>query len=250
MKLGDSTITGKENQGYYTPQKTVLGNKIMNVLHPLDTNIVNLPSDVNAWDSPIIGCVSKDVTVKNVQYRESEFSNIVCNRKPLTSKEKAIAMHCMYDDGVDEDKVLFMYKDVELCRYDLMSLRRGCAVQPSIINAWSIILNNVAIIEHSEKPVRFFASADIYIDCIFDTGMTYASRQRAFLDAMNREMRLYQSNDIGAIDMFFFPVFPSEHPYVIYFDIRKELMFILDSSVILNQHPVGSSYDILCDMFL
>ncbi|XP_057774708.1 uncharacterized protein LOC130993700 [Salvia miltiorrhiza] len=39
-------------------------------------------------------------------------------------------------------------------------------------------------------------------------------------------------------------------PYLLCFDLRKELMFIIDNSVKLNHHPVGSNYNLLCDVFV
>ncbi|XP_057803880.1 uncharacterized protein LOC131019364 [Salvia miltiorrhiza] len=78
--------------------------------------------------------------------------------------------------------------------------------------------------------------------------MSYISRQRAFFGALDRELQLYQTNDIGYIDMFIFPVFPDDQPYIVCFDLRKELIFIIDSSIEVNKHPVSSNYNILCDI--
>ncbi|XP_057805025.1 uncharacterized protein LOC131020310 [Salvia miltiorrhiza] len=47
---------------------------------------------------------------------------------------------------------------------------------------------------------------------------------------------------------FFFPVFSDEQPYVICFDLRKELIFSLDTSAEVNNHHIGSNYNVLCDI--
>ncbi|XP_057773682.1 uncharacterized protein LOC130992987 isoform X2 [Salvia miltiorrhiza] len=222
------------------------GNRFRTALVPLDENSSELASNVNGGESPIYGCVRKDFPVRKLHYRSYDIDNIICCTTPLSIREKAIAMYCMHSHFLPEGKVLFMFKDIELCIFDLVSLRIGSVVQPSIINAWSIILNHIFVAGSSQKPVRFFASTDIYIDCISQPGMSYVSRRKLFFDGMDRELRLYQTNSLGSIDMFFFPVFPDDQPYVLCFDLPKEVIFIIDTSVEVNKHPVSSNYNDLC----
>ncbi|XP_057774147.1 uncharacterized protein LOC130993326 [Salvia miltiorrhiza] len=167
----------------------------------------------------------------------------ICTRLQLWSQEKQIGIFALHKDPGEENQILFQYKDIHLTRHDMMSLRRGVPVSPSVITAWGIILNRHDYTRSEKIPACFYASPEIYIDCIAPVDQSYEEKKQSFFLSMTHELREYQSKPISIIDLFFFPVYENDMHYVMCFDTRKQRLFVLDSTVDPNNPDSADRYN-------
>ncbi|XP_057794311.1 uncharacterized protein LOC131010675 isoform X2 [Salvia miltiorrhiza] len=190
--------------------------------------------------------IKKGLNLRTSNFQSQNVQRGICTRLQLGSREKQIGMYALYKDAGEETKVLFSYKDIVLRRYDLTTLKRGHCVKPSVINAWSIILNGDERCR-PEYPTRFFASTEIHVDCIAPIGQSYQQKQKSFFNQMMLEIQEYQINPVSLIDMFFFPIYEDPLLYAICVDTIRQRLFVLDSTIDCHGSDYCDKYNQLCN---
>ncbi|XP_057794321.1 uncharacterized protein LOC131010679 isoform X2 [Salvia miltiorrhiza] len=222
----------------------VKGNVIQENDGNVSVDVPLLPTAIQA----IAKTPKKSSWLKTSKFRSPFVQREVSTSKRLTKQEKEIGLYCLYSETYDGFQELFSHKDFVITRYEMQSFRKGCMVNPSIINAWCLVLNNQEDIRSNTSPLRFFATTSIYSECIRLRELSYEDQSELFNLTMSSELESYQRYPLHLIDIFFFPIFDDGLYYALSVDAKRERIYILDSTVDASIADIGNKYERVCNI--
>ncbi|KAH6779521.1 hypothetical protein C2S52_010758 [Perilla frutescens var. hirtella] len=133
----------------------------------------------------------------------SKETELVDGSANLEQKDKEIYYWLVHHATENREEVVFTYKNMNIRREELHSLREGMWISTHVIDGWSNILNHNEAHKAATSPWRFFATTDL-------------------------------CSDIGGVHhrttFFFFPVLSRDHYYIVCFDMRKREALVRDNS--------------------
>ncbi|XP_057796244.1 uncharacterized protein LOC131012319 [Salvia miltiorrhiza] len=191
----------------------------------------------------------RTMLAKGAKFRSPFCQREISTTKNLTKCEKELGIYAMYKDTRDWKEVLFGFKDTEVNRFNMLSMRTGSPIANDIVNAWAIILNDRENFRSDLSPLRFFASTNLYMDCIEANGISYDNQRSTFFILMTMEIQEYHQNKINLIDMYFFPVYRKGLYYAVCVDLRKGRVFVLDSALDITANEENDIYEEVCNTF-
>ncbi|KAH6783386.1 hypothetical protein C2S52_008345 [Perilla frutescens var. hirtella] len=147
----------------------------------------------------------------------------------VDKKEKELYYWLVHRSNQDPEEVVFSYKNVNLRREELRSLRADIWISTYVIDVWTTILNHNEALRSTTSPCRFFATTDA---CRYATGNHGwdADRVKAeFGESLKLQLSRTGNHTLRNVDMFFFPVLDRDHYYVICFDVRKSNAMLIDN---------------------
>ncbi|XP_057802154.1 uncharacterized protein LOC131017418 [Salvia miltiorrhiza] len=234
---------GKENEGcssllppVWKMKNTRTGAEKRMILGSLSTNIVGQLSM-----KPKIA--KKGGFLKSANLRSPYLQREISTSKQLNKTEKELGIYGMYKADDEEEEVMFSYKDIELRRSDMYTLRRGAIVGDFLVSAWCVILNSNEQTRSNTSPARFFASVNIFLDTIFGKDFSVQANKDVFFDLMTAELTDYHNSPLKEIDLFFFPIKENDIFYAMCVDTRKGKIFVLDSTIDPNSARDTTNYE-------
>ncbi|CAH9107494.1 unnamed protein product [Cuscuta europaea] len=129
-------------------------------------------------------------------------------------------------------EIVFKYKDYNVTREDLMTIKVGCKINEHVLNVWVTTLNYREKNRSSFSPSRFFAKT---MNCLYTMAdeviKTKEEAYNILTDAVEFELDVVrQEVELDKIDLFFFPIMQMRHYYVICINIKRKRIDILDNS--------------------
>nr|GMC46611.1 hypothetical protein DM860_018298 [Ipomoea batatas] len=125
----------------------------------------------------------------------------------------------------------------------LTATEKGHAyVTASVLDVWSIILNDLERFKDPNSPTRFFATTYPCSYTVVDPQVDDAGRLKRFKENLHIEFQRVPHIKLSALDLLFFRMIASEHSYVICFNIKSHRIDIIDNSSksITNDQKYGS----------
>ncbi|XP_057780927.1 uncharacterized protein LOC130999424 isoform X2 [Salvia miltiorrhiza] len=208
-------------------------------LQAIDTNIIS--PERRETKAP-----KQSMFLHTLKFRSPYFQRDISTSKPLKKNEKEVGFYAMYLDSGENKEILFEFMDIQVRRFEMLSMRRGNVVNISLIDAWTLVLNWKEQYRSNSSPLRFFSTASLYLDSIAPENLSLESQRAKFVMELYVELTEFGKNPIENIDMFFFPVYEQERYFALCVDLKRERIFVLDSLIdILGDHDFRK-YDSLC----
>ncbi|XP_057769097.1 uncharacterized protein LOC130989175 isoform X2 [Salvia miltiorrhiza] len=208
-------------------------------LQAIDTNIIS----PERRETKATG---KSMFLHTLKFRSPYFQCDISTSKPLKKNEKELGFYAMYLDSGENKEILFELMDIQVRRFELLSMRRGNVVNISIIDAWTLVLNWKEQYRSNSSPLRFFSTASLYLDSIAPQNLSLESQRAKFLMELYVELIEFGKNPVGNIDMFFFPVYEQERYFALCVDLKRERIFVLDNLIDIPDDIDVMKYDSLC----
>nr|GMC46609.1 hypothetical protein DM860_007366 [Ipomoea batatas] len=165
----------------------------------------------------------------------------------LTATEKVYQDWLMQNPNANIEEYVFKSWDTMLMRMKLLSLKGHAYVTASVLDVWSIILNDLERFKDPSSPTRFFATTYPCSYTVGDPQVDDAGRLKRFKENLQIEFQRVPHIKLSALDLLFFPMIASEHSYVICINMKSYRIDIIDNSSksVTNDLKYGSvPYDL------
>ncbi|KAK1365733.1 hypothetical protein POM88_041294 [Heracleum sosnowskyi] len=175
-------------------------------------------------------------------------------RSPYVSRVVDVSTHQITTEERNVWEWLFhTRRDVKKCTSGhFQSMKENSMIEATIIDTWSYLLNENGILRDNCSPLRLFmTSKTTHRPLIMEVGEgTHDKMERyaVFHDNMDIVVQMVcdmhtKQYEVKDFDMFCFPIYSSEHHYVIYYNMKKPKLEILD-----NWNQTGEVEDIYGDL--
>lgn len=181
-------------------------------------------------------CITPDPTIRG--RRELKAAMPMCSpyldRKvdinaQLTKDEKMVAHWMFAKLGDKMDGVFKTITGGEAPRMVFESMAQETAINASIIDIWSVILNNEEQFRNNSSPHRLFFTTTTMTEEMLE--MEKEKMMAAFTSSMEASMtNINEMASLKNVDMLFFPMRKSTHYYLIVFNLKDPSFVILDNS--------------------
>ncbi|CAH9062584.1 unnamed protein product, partial [Cuscuta europaea] len=146
--------------------------------------------------------------------------------------EREMARWLLQGEGADMKEKVFKYKDYNVTREDLMTIKGGCKISEQVLNVWVTVLNYRERNRSTFSPSRLFAKT---MNCLYtmadEVVKTKEEVYNILTDAVEFGLDVVRQDvDLDKIDLFFFPIMQMRHCYVICVNLKRKRIDILDNS--------------------
>ncbi|CAH9073250.1 unnamed protein product, partial [Cuscuta europaea] len=150
----------------------------------------------------------------------------------LTVVERAMGGWILLDVDGDANEVIFKgLNQLKLTRGQLMSIKDGCHIEESVINASAFTLNCKEKDRSSESTSRVFAKVLPCLETQADLGLSADSAYPLFVEAIEFGLEAIKVHTaLSKVDLFFFPIMQVHHCYVLCLNTKLKRVDIIDSS--------------------
>ncbi|KAK1363188.1 hypothetical protein POM88_038749 [Heracleum sosnowskyi] len=143
---------------------------------------------------------------------------------------------------------IFSWKGLTCIREHMQTLKMSTTLFYSVIDTWSIILNDNENYKAEESPMRFFCPIGS-LHSGLNVDMNVTESYSIFAENMGYILNRYERN-LDNIDMVFFPINKHGHFYIICYNLKKEACDVIDNIRHKNpKHCYGRTPNILHSHF-
>ncbi|XP_042027159.1 uncharacterized protein LOC121774333 [Salvia splendens] len=177
-------------------------------------------------------------TKKIVEALCSPYNVRVVNIKGKLNKEDKEIMYWLmtheeseYYEMVYENNMMSMFK------IDFHSLAPRTYVSINVIDAWVVYLNYHEKFKSKASPSRLFINTTptVYNITARKSELTQAEAQKKFCTALNEFVSKIENFKWENYDMIFFPIWANEHFYIMCFNLKMQMMDVIDNALISEE---------------
>ncbi|XP_047953122.1 uncharacterized protein LOC125198954 [Salvia hispanica] len=155
----------------------------------------------------------------------------------LNKEEREIMYWLMADEESEHYEVVYENDKITLFKIDFHSLAPRTYVRINIIDAWVVFLNYNEKFKSKASPSRLFINTTptIYNITARRSGWTEAESRERFCSNLNEFVSKIENFKWENYDLIFFPIWAYEHYYIICFNLKMQMMDVIDNSLVSEE---------------
>ncbi|KAK1364529.1 hypothetical protein POM88_040090 [Heracleum sosnowskyi] len=123
---------------------------------------------------------------------------------------------------------LFSWNGLSCLRENMQTFKINTSLSYSVVDTWSILLNDNEKYKADESPMRLFCTIGCVHPTLDDTksvSLTYP----LFADNMDEILKRFKREKLDDTDMVFFPIYAYEHFYLICYNLKNPAYELIDN---------------------